>query len=169
MDCGTSCVTCCAVFLEQQLLDIMFVQFRNEKVSNHGSILIPIDCNVVAIVFEEGFHQPIKRTKQCSSPYVFKLQETKLPVRRINTTNERRLVLRHETLLRVKEDIEDVSSELVNRGDEKTFELAFHFLLLTSTPRQREDFTNRHTSSILYDGSLVTTGLKLMMKCLQQV
>ncbi|GFV77481.1 uncharacterized protein TNCV_1070101 [Trichonephila clavipes] len=44
---------------------IMIVQFRNEKVSNHGSIPITIDCNVVAfIVFEEGFHQPIKRTKQ---------------------------------------------------------------------------------------------------------
>ncbi|GFU48372.1 transposable element Tcb1 transposase [Trichonephila clavipes] len=43
----------------------MIVQFRNEKVSNHGSIPITIDCNVVAfIVFEEGFHQPIKRTKQ---------------------------------------------------------------------------------------------------------
>ncbi|GFW69926.1 hypothetical protein TNCV_1403791 [Trichonephila clavipes] len=40
----------------------MIVQFRNEKVSNHGSIPITIDCNVVAfIVFEEGFHQPIKR------------------------------------------------------------------------------------------------------------
>ncbi|GFT59087.1 uncharacterized protein TNCV_186641 [Trichonephila clavipes] len=38
---------------------------QNEKVSNHGSIPITIDCNVVAfIVFEEGFHQPIKRTKQ---------------------------------------------------------------------------------------------------------
>ncbi|GFV56971.1 hypothetical protein TNCV_1678521 [Trichonephila clavipes] len=37
----------------------------NEKVSNHGSIPIPIDSNVVAfIVFEEEFHQPIKRTKQ---------------------------------------------------------------------------------------------------------
>ncbi|GFS64701.1 hypothetical protein TNCV_4684951 [Trichonephila clavipes] len=37
---------------------------KNEKVSNHGSIPITIDCNVVAfIVFEEGFHQPIKRTK----------------------------------------------------------------------------------------------------------
>ncbi|GFU98390.1 hypothetical protein TNCV_2671941 [Trichonephila clavipes] len=47
------------------LLDIMIVQFRNEKVSNHGSIPITIDCNIVAfIVFEEGFHQPIKRTKQ---------------------------------------------------------------------------------------------------------
>ncbi|GFV84379.1 hypothetical protein TNCV_2044271 [Trichonephila clavipes] len=48
-----------------QLLDIKIVQFRNEKVSNHGSIPMTIDCNVVAfIVFEEGFHQPIKRTKQ---------------------------------------------------------------------------------------------------------
>ncbi|GFW93767.1 hypothetical protein TNCV_4220481 [Trichonephila clavipes] len=64
-DCGTSCVTCCAVLLEPQLLDIMIVQFRNEKVSNHGSIPITTDCNVVVfIVFEEGFHQPIKRTKQ---------------------------------------------------------------------------------------------------------
>ncbi|GFV36548.1 hypothetical protein TNCV_2260671 [Trichonephila clavipes] len=61
----TSCVTCCAVLLEPQLLDIMTVQFRNEKVSNHGSRPITIDCNVVTfIVFEEGFHQPIKRTKQ---------------------------------------------------------------------------------------------------------
>ncbi|GFW95517.1 uncharacterized protein TNCV_1722181 [Trichonephila clavipes] len=35
------------------------------KVSNHGSTPITIDCNIVAfIVFEEGFHQPIKRTKQ---------------------------------------------------------------------------------------------------------
>ncbi|GFX23609.1 hypothetical protein TNCV_3770821 [Trichonephila clavipes] len=54
-----------AVLLEPQLLDIMIVQFRNEKVSNHGSIPITIDYNIVAfIVFEEGFHQPIKRTKQ---------------------------------------------------------------------------------------------------------
>ncbi|GFX90898.1 uncharacterized protein TNCV_3167291 [Trichonephila clavipes] len=38
---------------------------HHQKVSNHGSIPITIDCNVVAfIVFEEGFHQPIKRTKQ---------------------------------------------------------------------------------------------------------
>ncbi|GFV85183.1 hypothetical protein TNCV_4172361 [Trichonephila clavipes] len=57
-------MTCC-VLLELQLLDIMIVQFRKEKVSNHGSIPITIDCNVVAfIVFEDGFHQPIKRTKQ---------------------------------------------------------------------------------------------------------
>ncbi|GFU31854.1 hypothetical protein TNCV_1111231 [Trichonephila clavipes] len=54
-----------AVLLEPEPLDIMIVQFRNEKVSNHGSIPITIDCNVVAfIVFEEGFHQPIKGTKQ---------------------------------------------------------------------------------------------------------
>ncbi|GFV76195.1 uncharacterized protein TNCV_4672841 [Trichonephila clavipes] len=46
-------------------MDIMTVQFRNEKVSNHGSIPINIDCNAVAfIVFEEAFHQPIKRTEQ---------------------------------------------------------------------------------------------------------
>ncbi|GFT58368.1 hypothetical protein TNCV_2118721 [Trichonephila clavipes] len=58
-------MTCCAVLLEPQLLDIMIVQFRNEKVSNHDSIPITIACNVVAFnVFEEGFHQPIKRTKQ---------------------------------------------------------------------------------------------------------
>ncbi|GFV29438.1 hypothetical protein TNCV_3399581 [Trichonephila clavipes] len=31
-------------------LDIMIVQFRNEKVSNHGSIPITIDCNVVAFI-----------------------------------------------------------------------------------------------------------------------
>ncbi|GFX55539.1 uncharacterized protein TNCV_268271 [Trichonephila clavipes] len=38
---------------------------QERKVSNHGSIPITIDCNVVAfIVFEEGFHQPIKPTKQ---------------------------------------------------------------------------------------------------------
>ncbi|GFV65291.1 hypothetical protein TNCV_4572911 [Trichonephila clavipes] len=43
----------------------MIVQFRNEKVSNHGSIPITIDCNVVAFIgFEEGLHQPVKRTKQ---------------------------------------------------------------------------------------------------------
>ncbi|GFU64178.1 hypothetical protein TNCV_3745461 [Trichonephila clavipes] len=51
--------------LEPQLLDIMIVEFRDEKVSNHRSIPITIDCNVAAfIVFEDGFHQPIKRTKQ---------------------------------------------------------------------------------------------------------
>ncbi|GFV69904.1 transposable element Tcb2 transposase [Trichonephila clavipes] len=39
------------------------VQFRNEKVSNHGSIPITIDCNVVAfIVFEEV------RTNDSTSP-----------------------------------------------------------------------------------------------------
>ncbi|GFV07720.1 hypothetical protein TNCV_4942221 [Trichonephila clavipes] len=45
---------------------------------------------------------------------IFELQETKLPVRLINTTNERRLVQGHETLLKVKGDIEDVTSELDN-------------------------------------------------------
>ncbi|GFU01688.1 hypothetical protein TNCV_1522231 [Trichonephila clavipes] len=45
---------------------------------------------------------------------IFVLQETKLPVRLINTTNERILVQGHETPLRVKGDIEDVSGELDN-------------------------------------------------------
>ncbi|GFV63143.1 putative DD41D transposase [Trichonephila clavipes] len=50
----------------------MIVQFRNEKVSNHVSTPIIIDCNVVAfIVFEEGFHQPIKRTKHEGSDRLF--------------------------------------------------------------------------------------------------
>ncbi|GFS67904.1 hypothetical protein TNCV_2295441 [Trichonephila clavipes] len=49
----------------------------NEKVSNHGSIPITIDCNVVAfIVFEEGFHQPIKRTKQSVFPDVTVFRHT---------------------------------------------------------------------------------------------
>ncbi|GFU42847.1 hypothetical protein TNCV_3140231 [Trichonephila clavipes] len=39
-----------------------------------------------------------------------------LPVWLINTTNEKRLVQGHETPLRVKRDIEEVSSELDN-GD----------------------------------------------------
>ncbi|GFT53244.1 hypothetical protein TNCV_4233401 [Trichonephila clavipes] len=42
------------------------------------------------------------------------LQETKLPVRLINTTHERRRGQGYETPLRVKGDIEDVSSELNN-------------------------------------------------------
>ncbi|GFU82595.1 uncharacterized protein TNCV_685711 [Trichonephila clavipes] len=42
---------------------LMIVQFRNEKVSNHGSIPITIDCNVVAFnVFEEV------RTNDSTSP-----------------------------------------------------------------------------------------------------
>ncbi|GFS73530.1 uncharacterized protein TNCV_5003001 [Trichonephila clavipes] len=47
---------------------------------------------------------------------IFEPQETKLSVRLINTTNERRLVQGHETPLKVKEDIEDASSELDNGG-----------------------------------------------------
>ncbi|GFV73684.1 hypothetical protein TNCV_1736571, partial [Trichonephila clavipes] len=66
IDCGTSCVDMLRRLVGvSQLLNIMIVQFRNEKVSNHGCIPFTIDCNVVAfIVFEEGFHQPLKRTKQ---------------------------------------------------------------------------------------------------------
>ncbi|PRD36110.1 UNVERIFIED_CONTAM: hypothetical protein NCL1_09648 [Trichonephila clavipes] len=43
---------------------------------------------------------------------LFNLQETKLPVRLINTTNDRRLVKGHEITLRVEKEIEDASSEL---------------------------------------------------------
>ncbi|GFV71731.1 hypothetical protein TNCV_3535191 [Trichonephila clavipes] len=46
---------------------------------------------------------------------ILELQETKLPVRLISATNEQRLGQEHETTpLRVKEYIEDVSSELDN-------------------------------------------------------
>ncbi|GFT86995.1 hypothetical protein TNCV_1257851 [Trichonephila clavipes] len=46
-------------------LDIIIVQFRNEKVSNHGSIPITIDCNVVVfIVLGRRIPPAIKRTKQ---------------------------------------------------------------------------------------------------------
>ncbi|GFT97118.1 hypothetical protein TNCV_3857871 [Trichonephila clavipes] len=47
---------------------------------------------------------------------IFELQETILRVRLINTTNDGDFVQRHETPLRVKGDIEDVSSELDNEG-----------------------------------------------------
>ncbi|GFV44624.1 hypothetical protein TNCV_3365351 [Trichonephila clavipes] len=45
---------------------------------------------------------------------IFELQKTKSPVQLINTTNERIPVQGHETSLRVKGDIEVVSSELNN-------------------------------------------------------
>ncbi|GFU97986.1 hypothetical protein TNCV_3150271 [Trichonephila clavipes] len=46
-----------------QLLDIMIVQFRNEKVSNHGSIPITIDCNVVTfIVLKKDSTSPAHQT-----------------------------------------------------------------------------------------------------------
>ncbi|GFT82273.1 hypothetical protein TNCV_4650801 [Trichonephila clavipes] len=45
----------------------------------------------------------------------FELQETKLSVRLINTTNERRLVQRHQAIpLKVTVDTEDFSSKLDN-------------------------------------------------------
>ncbi|GFX87187.1 hypothetical protein TNCV_2059581 [Trichonephila clavipes] len=60
----------------------MIVQFRNEKVSNPGSIPITIDCNVVAfIVFEEGFHQPIKRTKQTSQEKKIDIFKTEIQIK----------------------------------------------------------------------------------------
>ncbi|GFV68612.1 hypothetical protein TNCV_2274751 [Trichonephila clavipes] len=53
---------------------------------------------------------------------IFELQDTKLPVQLINTIKKRRLVQEHETLLKVKRDIEDVSSELDN-GARATIDL----------------------------------------------
>ncbi|GFW96148.1 hypothetical protein TNCV_958611 [Trichonephila clavipes] len=47
---------------------------------------------------------------------IFEPQEAKLPVRLIDTTNERRLVQGHGTPPRVKDDIEDISSKLDNGG-----------------------------------------------------
>ncbi|GFY06282.1 uncharacterized protein TNCV_2680741 [Trichonephila clavipes] len=48
---------------------------------------------------------------------IFELQETKLPVRLINTPNERRLVQGHETTpLRRKGDIEDAYSTVWTIG-----------------------------------------------------
>ncbi|GFX36033.1 hypothetical protein TNCV_4215551 [Trichonephila clavipes] len=68
----------------------MIVQFRNEKVSNHGSIPITIGYNVVAfIVFEEGFHQPIKRTKQ--SVFLDKTSTPSTALRHINQAREIKL------------------------------------------------------------------------------
>ncbi|GFV59997.1 hypothetical protein TNCV_1401051 [Trichonephila clavipes] len=54
---------------------------------------------------------------------VFESQETKLPVRLINTTNEHYSITRgHETTaLRVQGDIKDVSTELYNGGERMHF------------------------------------------------
>ncbi|GFY10887.1 uncharacterized protein TNCV_1124091 [Trichonephila clavipes] len=51
--------------LWHELCDMLRRLVGTTAPGHHGSIPITIDCNVVAfIVFEEGFHQPIKRTKQ---------------------------------------------------------------------------------------------------------
>ncbi|GFS81689.1 hypothetical protein TNCV_2706431 [Trichonephila clavipes] len=52
---------------------------------------------------------------------ISELHGMKLPVRLINATNERRLVQEHETPLRVKGDIKDVSSKLGNGGQRLHF------------------------------------------------
>ncbi|GFW97890.1 hypothetical protein TNCV_1426531 [Trichonephila clavipes] len=49
----------------------------------------------------------LMRTETVETVELVKLQETPLPVRLINTGNERRLVQGHETPLRVKGGIED--------------------------------------------------------------
>ncbi|GFW75153.1 hypothetical protein TNCV_448581 [Trichonephila clavipes] len=57
---------------------------------------------------------------------IFELQETKLLVRLINTTKERRLVQGNETQLSVKGNIKDVSSELDNGGESLYFLVAWN-------------------------------------------
>ncbi|GFV22482.1 hypothetical protein TNCV_1486851 [Trichonephila clavipes] len=44
---GSGCVTCCAVFFGTTAPGHHDCSSQNEKVSNHGSIPITIDCNVV--------------------------------------------------------------------------------------------------------------------------
>lgn len=44
----------CAVLLKPKLLHIMIVRLMNKKVSNHGSVAVTIDCDVLTgIVFKE--------------------------------------------------------------------------------------------------------------------
>ncbi|GFY15420.1 hypothetical protein TNCV_1572311 [Trichonephila clavipes] len=63
---------------------------------------------------------------------IFEQQETKLPVRLIYTTNERGIVQGHELIpLRVKEDIEDVSSELDDEGVLKLSQECQHTLIVS--------------------------------------
>ncbi|GFW81039.1 hypothetical protein TNCV_4804071 [Trichonephila clavipes] len=47
---------------------------------------------------------------------ILEVQETKITVRQINTTNEWKVVQEYEIPLRVKGDFEDVSSELDTTG-----------------------------------------------------
>ncbi|GFV16988.1 hypothetical protein TNCV_1265661 [Trichonephila clavipes] len=58
------------LLVEPQLLDIMIVQFRNEKVSNRAwSIRSPLIVTLWPHRFLKkdcGFHQPIKRTQTVS-------------------------------------------------------------------------------------------------------
>ncbi|PRD31467.1 UNVERIFIED_CONTAM: hypothetical protein NCL1_23457 [Trichonephila clavipes] len=63
-------------------------------------------------------YQKGKKEKLLENTYVltFSSFKKRLPVRLINTRNERRLVQRHETPQRVKGDIEDVYGELDNGG-----------------------------------------------------
>ncbi|GFV15349.1 ig-like domain-containing protein [Trichonephila clavipes] len=96
----------------REVVDARFTKFEN------GDLEI-----VNAHVSDSGIYKCKPETSSSTSTaqpknvYEHKLIETKLPVRLINTTNERRLFQGHErTPLRVKGDIEDVSSELDNEG-----------------------------------------------------
>ncbi|GFX71720.1 HTH_Tnp_Tc3_2 domain-containing protein [Trichonephila clavipes] len=72
------------------------------------------------------------------------LRETKLPIRLINTINERRLVKGHETTPpRVKRNIEDVSRELDNMGLRLNFLDETPIIILLSLFAQRKCWTTR--------------------------
>ncbi|GFU70675.1 hypothetical protein TNCV_3292301 [Trichonephila clavipes] len=62
-------LSCCdmlrRLLLEPQLLDMMIVQFRNEKLVIMALYRSPLTVTLwPSSFFEEGFHQPIKRTKR---------------------------------------------------------------------------------------------------------
>ncbi|GFX66051.1 hypothetical protein TNCV_4101911 [Trichonephila clavipes] len=99
---------------------------------------------------------------------IFELQEAKLPVRLINTTNE--LMLVQEIREDSTQDIEDISSELDN-GYTRAFGDG-HVILnhgvtwttpelappLTTTPHQREDVSALDRFNVQHGGSLVVLG-----------
>ncbi|GFW32697.1 hypothetical protein TNCV_3679451 [Trichonephila clavipes] len=66
----------------------MIVQFRNEKVSNHGSIPITIDCKVVAfIVFEVRTNDSTRSALHRLTKFAYENREQRQsrfgPIRRI--------------------------------------------------------------------------------------
>ncbi|GFU25345.1 hypothetical protein TNCV_3054091 [Trichonephila clavipes] len=75
---------------------------------------------------------------------IFELQETKLPVRLIKTTNEGILVQGHKNPLRVKRDIEDVSSELDNGV--KALSIIQVTVRISSRNSRRDDRWRHHRS-----------------------
>ncbi|GFW31870.1 hypothetical protein TNCV_5040391 [Trichonephila clavipes] len=114
----------------------MIVQFKNEKVSNHGSIPITIDCNVVAfIVFEERFHQPIKRTKQIEE-LVTPNSNTPLSIETVSQKS----VLFPRSMQAPNPDPETSATQnhLWQRNDEAAFLSVSFFLVFVFSPSTRD-------------------------------